>query len=194
MKRACSIGTGPLWELAEPCAGLSGNKWGVVAVIPTVPTPRVRWSSAAMKEQVLAHLQASCLAPSRLWCSSMEIQRPAGPLQLVSGKIGHPKLWSTICHLPYCWSKKGWCSLHPDKDRPLPYLIKLAPLPEPQRQDTGTAILEFVEQVNLQLPSVQWEQTSTPGRVFLQCCSKGLVLCSCLMLASGGPLLQLQLW
>lgn len=95
---------------------------------------------------------------------------------------------SVMCHT--VGLRKGG-SLYPDKDRSLPHLIKLAPLPEPKRQDTGTAILEFGKQVNLYLPSVQWEQPRTPGRVFLQCCSKGLVP---RVMASGGPLLQLQLW
>lgn len=73
LERACSMGTGPPWEPpAGPCTGISGKERGVVNVIPTVPTPRVKWSSVA---KVTAHLQVSCPAPSDFWKtgSSMEI-------------------------------------------------------------------------------------------------------------------------
>lgn len=62
---------------------------------------------------------------------------------------------SVICHT--VGLRKGG-SLHPDKDRLLPHLIRLAPLPK--RQDTGTAILGFGEQVNL-YPTV-WGNSPAP--------------------------------
>lgn len=131
-----------------------------------------------MREQVLAYLQAACPAPSGFWKTLVFLygdpkggcRRSRDHCSWSQGRLGilNHRVQSVICYT--VGLRKGG-SLYPDKDRSLPHLIKLAPLPEPKRQDTGTAILEFGKQVNLYLPSVQ-----DPWQVFLQCCSKGLVL------------------
>lgn len=151
-----------------------------------------------MREQVLAYLQAACPAPSGFWKTLVFLygdpkggcRRSRDHCSWSQGRLGilNYRVQSVICYT--VGLRKGG-SLYPDKDRSLPHLIKLAPLPEPKRQDTGTAILEFGKQVNLYLPSVQWEQPRTPGKSFCSVVLKALFL---RVMASGGPLLQLQLW
>ena len=165
----------------------------MAAVIPTVPTPIVRWSSVTMREQVLAYLQAACPAPSGFWKTLVFLygdpkggcRRSRDHCSWSQGRLGilNHRVQSVICYT--VGLRKGG-SLYPDKDRSLPHLIKLAPLPEPKRQDTGTAILEFGKQVNLLSPQC-------PGPL-ASLCSVILKALFLHVMASGGPLLQLQLW
>lgn len=97
---------------------------------------------------------------------------------------------SVICHTVSLGKDGG---LRPHEDRHLPHVMELAPCLSLRGETQAQQFWSWANRLISTSP-VSSGNSQCPWQILLQCWSKGLVPCSCLLLASGGPLLQQQLW